>query len=151
MKVPITLPVVRVTAHDDLLSIAIDEAPYATQLSREDLPNALGDIAAHLASAIRVEITEADGTTYSDIATPSDVTAQRHSLDSAQRSAPGISGTGFLPGEDVAVACVVARQTADPSGTTTFRLPPAAFERCRDAIILIGLTSGITTGSGASA
>jgi hypothetical protein len=50
---------------------------------------------------------------------------------------------GFRPGEEVAIAYVVARRTADEDGTAALRLPPALLATRRDGLVLLGLSSRV--------
>ncbi|MCR1785937.1 hypothetical protein KVF89_25605 [Nocardioides carbamazepini] len=147
MKVPITLPVVHVhVGADDTLSVTVGTQHYADRLTRHDLPRALAEITKRLNSPVRVEVTETDGTTYADIATSQDwPTSDDVPVDAGtQADVPGITGTGFRPGEDVAVTYVITRQAADATGTTQLRLPAVAAGLRDIQILLVGMNSGIT-------
>lgn len=73
---------------------------------------------------MRVEVREADGTVFTDIITPS--TRRRRPAPKADPERPAqqvipelvvLHGEGFVPGEDVAVAVVIAHGDAAPDGT----------------------------------
>lgn len=59
-----------------------------------------------------------------------------------------VSGAGFTPHEEVAVAVVVAHQIAGADGTTRLRLPPALLAAHPGLIVLLGRSSGAITVSG---
>lgn len=54
----------------------------------------------------------------------------------------GVVGRGFLPGEQVCVAIVVAARDADDDGRAALPLPPPLLERIPSAIVMLGRTSG---------
>jgi hypothetical protein len=53
-----------------------------------------------------------------------------------------VSGGGFLAGEEVAVAVVVAHQVASTDGTARLRLPPALLEAHPGLLVFMGRKSG---------
>lgn len=156
MKVPVVLPVVHVLIdRQGALLVDIDGEPHAIdqQLRRNDLRQVLDEITTEHQTAVRVEITEADGTTYVDILTPSDDTADA-AIDEPPAAAPsrsGARGTCFRPGENVAVAYVLMHHVADEDGHLDVRLPPAMLARHRAGIVLVGLESGVITSLDATA
>lgn len=54
----------------------------------------------------------------------------------------GIVGQGFLPGEQVCIAVVVAARDADADGRATLPLPTALLERLPSTFVMLGRTSG---------
>ena len=157
-RVPVVMPLVDVRVHvDGTLAVRLDREPYAsdTPLRREDLQRLLGKLATDLDTPIRVEVREADGSTFTDIVTaespevrppdpPRPATAQPD-------QATGETASGrFLPLEDVAVAVVVAHQTASEDGVANLRLPPALLEAHAGRLILVGQQSGAVVVSGVS-
>lgn len=144
MKIPVVLRTVRfdVDAAGGL-SVSIDGQPYADDrsLSRDELRPVLDEITTKLGTAVRVEVHEADGTTYSDIQTPPELTEPPSSKPSPEAAVPALTGTGFRPGEQVALAYVVARQEADADGNAAICLPPALLAATRNGLVLLGLTS----------
>ncbi len=150
MKTPVVLPVVAITVDEDgVLSARLDGQPYADQrpLLRGDLRGLLDEITSELATPVRVQMAEADGTTYVDISTPpGDDTTQEGSADVLPiRMLPGVTGSGFRPGEQVAVAYVLLHATADDAGAAVVRLPPAVLSRHQGALVLMGLDSNTVT------
>lgn len=153
MKVPVVLPVVRVDVGETgELTVDIDGSPYASpqRLRRDDLRSVLDKITAERDSPARVEIYEADGTTYADITTPRRPTDEpgSQSVDepaAIEMSPPGIRGGGFRPGEQVAVAYVLLHQTADERGRAAVHLPPSALRHRDAAMLLFGLDSKAAT------
>lgn len=145
-RVPVVLPLVDVRVDaEGRLSVKLDREPYATDsaLHRDDLKRLLGDIAGDLGTPIRVEVHEADDSTFTDIVTPESpdlrVTNPPHQAPTPVGEAAG--GT-FLPHEDVAVAVVVAHRTAGQDGVAHLRLPPALLEAHAGRLVLMGQQSG---------
>jgi len=146
MKIPVVLPTVHVQVTENgALRIDVDGEPHEVDrtLERGDLRTVLDQITTALDSAVRVEVQEADGTTYADIATPPEQQPHPTSEPATHLAASGISGAGFRPGEEIAVAYVIARQTADKDGTTALHLPPALLATKREGLLLLGLTSRV--------
>lgn len=130
----IHVPHVRVAvAPDGALSVTVDGAPFtapeALRPLRRDTFGALADhLTAALDSPIRVEVHEADGSTFTDILTPPRRRSRFAAPEPAfpqQASAPAaavpavlfeVSADGFVPGEDVALAVIVAHSDAGPTG-----------------------------------
>lgn len=154
LRVPVVMPLVEVVVDEDgLLTVMLDREPYSADgaLRREDLRRTLTDIAADLRTPIRVEVREADGTTFTDIITPKQRDVEP--APAARRvlaSAFGISGDGFTAGEEVEVCVVVARQVAADDGSTHLRLAPALLA-CHPDVVLVGRTSGAIALSGGAA
>jgi hypothetical protein len=154
LRVPVVMPLVEVVVNEEgLLTVTLDREPYSADgaLRREDLRRTLTDITADLRTPIRVEVREADGTTFTDIITPKQRDTER--APAARRvlaSAFGISGDGFTAGEEVKVCVVVARQVAADDGSTQLRLPPALLA-CHPDVVLVGRISGAVALSGGAA
>ena len=145
MKIPVVLPVVHisVTAHGRL-TVDIDGDPYepASVFTRGNLADVLAQITTTLDSPVRVEVQEADGTTYADLATPPDLPAEQPAEPDPVKASDR-AGTGFQPGEEVALAYVLTRQTADADGVAPLRLPPALLASRREGLVMVGLTSHV--------
>jgi hypothetical protein len=91
---------------------------------------------------VRVEVREADGTVFTDIITPT----TRLRPEPAPPALVVLHGEGFVPGEDVAVAVVIAHGDAAPDGTMRGLLTPeqVAASPTRE-VILLGRVSGALT------
>ena len=157
-RVPVVMPLVDVRVDvDGTVAVRLDREPYATDtpLHREDLQRLLGKLATDLDTPIRVEVREADGSTFTDIVTPEPQDV-RLSDPPRPATAPPDQTTGetasgrFLPLEDVAVAVVVAHQTASEDGVANLRLPPALLEAHAGRLVLVGQQSGAVVVSGVS-
>ena len=146
MKIPVVLSTVHVeVGADGTIEVDIDGEPYRAEhtFGRGDLRYVLDEITSALGTAVRVEVREADGTTYADIATPPDPSEPGEDPEAMHRPEPGINGSGFRPGEEVAIAYVFARQTADDDGTASLHLPPVVLAARRNGLVLVGLTSRV--------
>lgn len=144
MKVPVVLTIVRIDIDTDgRLEVSVDGQPHAEdrRLSRDDLRSVLDEITANLGTAVRVEVHEADGTTYWDIETPAENADPDAMEPEPETATPALAGAGFCPGEQVALAYVVARQEADANGNAAINLPPALLTATRQGLFLLGLTS----------
>lgn len=134
LRVPVVFPQVDVDVDDDgRIEVRLDGDPYGETgvLSRSDLQRVVTAIAVDLDSAVRVDVRESDGATFTDIITPpfKDASAMPPDGEPARQNraaAPGeVCRAGLRPGEEVAAVVVVARVTADATGTARFHLPPA--------------------------
>ena len=105
-------------------------------------------------SPVRVEVREADGTVFTDIITPSrrrrtEPDPEPASEEPARRPAAelvALHGEGFVPGEDVAIAVVIAHGDAAPDGTMRglVEAHQLAGTPTRE-VILLGRVSGTVT------
>ncbi|QSR33395.1 hypothetical protein CFI00_0175 [Nocardioides sp. S5] len=102
---------------------------------------------------------EADGSTFTDIVTAESPEVRlsdpprsaTNAPDPTAAQMPGQTAGGrFLPLEDVAVAVVVARQTASEDGVANLRLPAALLEAHAGRLVLVGQQSGAVVVSGFS-
>lgn len=148
IRVPVVLPLVQVTIDTDgYLAITLDREPYSADqtFQRDDLQRLVEGIASDLGTPVRVEVHEADGSTFTDILTPQTRPASPATTPTQRKalaSAFGISGGGFTAGEQVEVCVIVARQVADEEGTAQLRLPPAVIAD-HPNVVLVGRTSGV--------
>ena len=132
---PVVLPVVEFTiSADGAMTVTVDGAPYlpepfAPGWRRESFPAILDTLAARYRTPLRVQVREADGSTFTDIITPP---RERPTTRPWERPAPEtltppvtavppvlhqVAGAGFVPGEDVAVAIIHAHSDASLDGT----------------------------------
>lgn len=156
--VPVVLPLVVITITDDgRMTVTVDGVPFepepfAPPWRREDFAAVLDQLTEQRRSPVRVEVREADGSTFTDIITP---TRRRRTEPepapepSAERAMPelvALHGEGFVPGEDVAIAVVIAHGDADPDGAMRGLLTAdqLAVSPTRE-VILFGRVSGTLT------
>lgn len=156
-EMPVVLPhVVMDITSDGRMSVTVDgeaheSEPFAPPWRREDFAAILDQLTDQRRSPVRVEVREADGTTFTDIITPGkrrrpDPEPEPDAQAPAAPALLGLHGGGFVPGEDVAVAVVVAHAEAAPDGTARVLLTPdqLAGSPTRE-VILLGRVSGTTT------
>jgi len=158
-SVPVVLPhVVMTVTGDGTMAVSVDGAPYlpepfAPPWRREDFAAILDQLTEQRRSPVRVEVIEADGARFTDIITPGkrrrpdpapDPDADVHAP--AEPPLLGLQKSGFIPGEDVAVAIVAAHADAAPDGTVRILLTPdqLASSPTRE-VILLGRVSGTLT------
>lgn len=151
--VPVVLPrVVMEVAGDGTMTVTVDGEAYSPERfappwHRDSFAAVLDQLTEQRRSPMRVEVREADGTVFTDIITPS---RRRPAPEPAARPAapalPVLNGEGFVPGEDVAVAVVIAHGEAAPDGTMRGRIEAGqlATSPTRE-VILLGRVSGAVT------
>ena len=150
-EVPIVLPhVVMQVAGDGTMTVTVDGAPhlpepFAPPWRRDSFAAVLDRLTDQRRSPVRVEVREADGTVFTDIITPSRRRAvpEPPGRPAAPAPLPVLYGDGFVPGEDVAVAVIVAHGDAAPDGTARGVLAREllAASPTRE-VILLGRVSG---------
>jgi hypothetical protein len=148
MKIPVVLSVVHVAIDaDGVLAVDLDGVPLDSEQGRTrgDLREVIDEITSDLGAPVRVEVREADGSTYADIATPPPSSAPAPAEPSPRSPRSALAGAGFQPGEEVALAYVVVRQNADAEGNASLNLPPALLAATRGALVLVGMTSMTVT------
>ena len=147
MKIPVVLSVVHVAIDaDGVMAVDVDGVPRDSERrSRGDLRAVIDEITSELGAPVRVEVREADGSTYSDIATPPESPAPAAAQPSPTTSTPSLAGAGFQPGEEVALAYVVVRQNADADGKASLNLPPALLAATRGGLVILGMSSRTVT------
>ena len=153
-EVPIVLPhVVMQVAGDGTMTVTVDGAPhlpepFAPPWRRDSFAAVLDRLTDQRRSPVRVEVREADGTVFTDIITPSRRRAvpEPPGRPAAPAPLPVLYGDGFVPGEDVAIAVVIAHGDAAPDGTMRGLIEAAqlAASPTRE-VILLGRVSGALT------
>ena len=114
MKIPVVLSVVHVEIDaDGVMAVDVDGVPRDSEQSRTraDLRAVIDEITTDLGAPVRVEVREADGI---DVRPTSRLPQNpRHQRRRSRHhpSTPALAGAGFQPGEEVALAYVVVRQS----------------------------------------
>lgn len=143
--VPIALPTVRIQIDTaGALTVTVDKVPYAVPpgFGRNHVRGLLRNLVDDL-GPIRVEIAESNGDKYIDILTPGDHDPAPLDPASNRPAAHEVRGR-FDAGEDVLVAVVVARRTAETDGTVAMRLPPAFLLRHGGDVLLVGRNTKVS-------
>ena len=143
MKIPVVLSVVHVAIDaEGVLAVDVDGVPRESEQDRTrgDLRAVIDEITSDLGAPVRVEVHEADGSTFTDVATPP-TPAPAAAEQPPTPPPPALAGAGFQPGEEVALAYVVARQSADEDGKAAINLPPALVNAAQSGLVLLGLSS----------
>lgn len=160
---PIDLPLVVLTvALDGTMSTVIDGTEYEPDpgeatWTRASLPQIIDHASHDRTRAIRVEVHEVDGSTFTDVIAGRarrtgpepdvpDLVADSRSTRRRRRAEPvlvEITGDGFIPGEDVACALILTRTDAAPDGTARALLDTNQLTAGADgAVLLVGHVSG---------
>ena len=148
MRIPVVLSVVHVAIDaEGVMTVDVNGVPRDSERrrTRGDLRALIDEITADLGAPVRVEVREADGSTYADIATPPNSLAPAATEPSPTPPSPALAGAGFQPGEEVALAYVVVRQNADAAGNASLNLPPALLAATRGGLVLLGMSSRTVT------
>lgn len=147
MRIPVVLSVVHVAIDaDGVLAVDVDGVArdFEQGRTRSDLRAVIDEITSDLGAPVRVEVREADGSTFTDVATPP-IPATAAAEQPPTPPPPALAGAGFQPGEEVALAYVVVRQNADAEGNAALNLPPALLAATRGGLVLLGMSSMTVT------
>lgn len=109
-------------------------------------------VALELGQAVHVVAVNPEGRIYTQICEPDPFPNAHPVVGTAPVPSPeavpflevpfGIVGQGFLPGEQVCIAVVVAAREADAEGRAALPLPTPLLERVPSTLVLLGRTSG---------
>ena len=148
MRIPVVLSVVHVAIDTDgVLAVDVDGVPRNSEQTRtrDDLRAVIDELTSDLGAPVRVEVREADGSTFTDVATPPTPAPAAVEQPPTPPPPPALAGAGFQPGEEVALAYVVVRQNADAEGNASLNLPPALLAATRGGLVLLGMSSRTVT------
>lgn len=176
-RVPVVLPLLAITISNTgtttadgggRLGVTLNGEPYPVPPGAGEGRSALGplveQVATELGCPVRIEVREVDGSVFTEIVKPPPLPAAvpvsaEPPADTWEPVEPGafdcgrleIGGSGFAPDEQVAVAVVVAHQTAGPDGCARLRLPAALLASRPGTVVLLGRSSGFVAVSGSRA
>lgn len=160
---PVVVPVVEFTIDGDgSMTVTVDGVPhlpepFAPGWRRESFPTILDTLTAQYRTLLRVQVREADGSTFTDIITPprerpapkpweTPPTSTAPPRPAAHPVLHQVAGSGFVPGEDVAVAIIHAHSDAAQDGTARALLTAEqAAAAVTGEVILLGRVSGTLT------
>ncbi|GAA3675944.1 hypothetical protein FB459_1857 [Yimella lutea] len=156
--VPVSIPFVVFDVHEDgTVTVTVDgrrldPGPFAPPWRRSSFGRIIDRATNDRTTPVRVEVREADGTTFTDI-----IAARRRRSRPEPEPEPEASagpmfhtveGAGFVPGEDVAVAVVTGHTDAAHTGTARALIDPAGVSVDQTGgvteVILFGRVSGTT-------
>ena len=153
-ETPVALPHVVITVTENgALNVTVDGTPFpspsaGSEWTRGTFGPLLDAVTHDRTVAVRIEVREVDGTVFTDIITPSRRRAvpEPPGRPAAPAPLPVLYGDGFVPGEDVAIAVVIAHGDAAPDGTMRGLIEAAqlAASPTRE-VILLGRVSGTVT------
>lgn len=154
---PVTLPHLVVdVGPTGTLTVTLDDAPFPFPTSAPWTRSAFGDMldaaTGHRRTTMRIEVHESDGTTFTDIIQarkpnpPSELVEAHSSSDSTAVEQGAvelveITGAGFVPGEDVAIALIVTNTDATGNGRVRAVLDSRQLGQAGEAIVF-GRISG---------
>lgn len=155
---PVVLPhVVVQVGEDGTLTVTVEGEPFepeefAPAWQRSTFGALIDAVTDQRRVPVRVEVREVDGTTFTDIITPGRRRrrgTENDDMATPEPAQPGlveVTGEGFVPGEDVAVAVIVSHTDASPTGEARALLEATHLDRAasRD-VILLGRVSGVVT------
>ena len=148
------LPHAVFTLHeDDTMTVTLDGTPvepepFAPPWQRASFAGIIDALTDQRRIPIRVEVREVDGSVFTDIITPARHRAPRPEPAPAGGTEPALRlvalhGDGFVAGEDVAVAVIVAHSDAGPDGAARGLLTPDELAHATTGeVALIGRISG---------
>lgn len=156
-ELPVVLPaiVIRPDAESQTLAMTVNGQPVRRPIQQRELGALLSHVINRHGRPVRVEVHNPDGTIHADILTPphhTDETTRPASTPQPVATKPAVVPVdttrldlgGFLPGEPVHLASVVATHPADRQGRLTIPLPrQPRLDRGR-LLIVIGARSGNT-------
>jgi hypothetical protein len=156
--VPVVMPHVLVTvAGNGQMTVTVNDEPhepppFAPPWDRASFASIIDTLLTAWRCALRVEVHESDGSTFTDIITP-----RKHrptTADPTDDSPAGkarlslltASGEGFIPGEDVAVALVLGHSDANGDGLVRATLTTDQMTASPTGeVVLLGRVSGTYT------
>lgn len=163
LDVPAVLPhvVMTVTEPTGTLAVTVDgedfPAPADGAWSRARFGEVLDAVTEDRTRTVRIEVHETDGSTFTDIIrarrrTQAEADSEQEPSESARSKPSGkqaaatVSGEGFLPGEDAAIAAVVTDTTANEDGEIETRLTRRQKANLRTGaeVLVFGRSSGTT-------
>lgn len=152
----VVLPHVVVQVNGDgTLTVSVDGVPFepgefAPAWRRSTFGTLIDAVTEDRRAPVRVEVHEADGSTFTDIIAPGKRRRPEPApkVESQEKPSAGVelvevTGDGFVPGEDVAVAIIVSYTDATPTGVARVLLDAAQLDAWATAeVVLLGWVSG---------
>lgn len=132
-------------ATPDTVTMTLNGQTVPRPIRQAELGALLSHVVDRQAGPVRIEVHESNGTVHADILSPHHATPQPP-ITAPKTSPPAVDKrrvdlAGFLPGEDVHIAVVIATRLAEATGRVTTRLPRRAR---RHQVVVFGTRSGTT-------
>lgn len=158
-SVPVSIPLLVLDVHEDgTVSAIIDgkpvvPEPFAPPWRRSSFGQIIDHATNERTTAVRVEVRESDGTSFTDIIAPRRRRAPQPKPE-VETPAPRpvfltVEGDGFVPGEDVAVAIITAHTDASGTGAARALIDPGQVNSHGSGgvveVLLFGRISGTMT------
>lgn len=166
-ETPVALPhVVIAVTENGALDVTVDGTPFpppaaGSEWTRGTFGPLLDAITADRTIAVRIKVREVDGTVFTDFihthrrpapepetATPPTRRGRRAKQPKQRPVLVEVTGEGFVPGEDIAVAVIVSHTDATGTGAARALLDQrqldAALPEGSGEVVLYGRISGIT-------
>lgn len=155
-SVPVSIPLVVLDVREDgTVAVSIDgkplaPEPFAPPWRRSSFGQIIDRATNDRTTAVRVEVREADGTSFTDIIAPRRRRTTQWKPE-AEKPAPlsvflTVEGDGFVPGEDVAVAVITGHTDAAGTGTARALINPGQLSADASGgiveVLLFGRVSG---------
>lgn len=153
--VPVSIPLVVLDVHEDgTVAATIDGKPlapesFAPPWRRSSFGQIIDRATNNRTTAVRVEVRESDGTSFTDIIAPR---RRRATQSKPEPEKPAsrpvfhtVEGDGFVPGEDVAIAVITGHTEAAGTGAARALIDPAQLNADASGIVevlLFGRISG---------
>lgn len=152
---PVSMPVIHLDVHHDgTMTATVNGEPLAAPPAekvwrRASFAQIVDQVTGERMIPARIEVTEVDGSTFTDIITaspkkpapPSDLPPEPIVADPAPDLAE-VTGDGFVPGEDIAVCVILAHTDATHEGTARTLLEPSHLPEGAGEVVLFGRASG---------
>ncbi len=154
--VPVVLPLLtaRVDSADQITVRLDGEAVTDVPIGRGELGELIDRVLREQQVPVRVSIVEEDGTTYTDVLTPPppapdsepDPPEAAAATDALHRAGVPVlfevTGDGFIPGEDVALAMIIRHSSTDGDGNVRHLIEDRELAAGSGEVLLFGRISG---------
>ena len=156
VTVPVILPLLTARVDStDQITVLLDGVPLTdAPIGRSELGELIDQVLREQQVPVRVSIVEEDGTTYTDVLTPPppapdpepDTPQAAAATDATHRAGVPVlfevTGDGFIPGEDVALALIIRHSSTDGDGNVRHLIEDRELAAAISEVLLFGRISG---------